>query len=76
MKQTLILILGLLFVLQVKAQVKTDANIVGDVQSNGEYLPFVNIFLKGTAISTVTDETGHFKLIHMPIGEFAIVASF
>ena len=57
-------------------KVKTDANIVGDVQSKGEHLPFVNITVKGTTIGTVTDETGHYQLIHMPIGKFIIVASY
>ena len=57
-------------------KVKTDANIVGDVQSKGEHLPYVNITVKGTTIGTVTDETGHYQLIHMPIGEFTIVASY
>ncbi len=53
----------------------TDANIIGDVQSEGEHLPFVNISVQGTTIGTVTDETGHFQLIHMPVGEYTVVAS-
>ncbi|MFW5708252.1 MAG: TonB-dependent receptor, partial [Bacteroidota bacterium] len=57
-------------------RMKTDANIVGHVTSEGEHMPFVTIALKGTTIGTVTDETGHFRLIHLPVGEHTLVASF
>lgn len=48
---------------------RTDANIVGHVVCCGEHIPFASVFLKGTTIGTSTDETGHFQLINMPVGE-------
>ncbi|NBC81918.1 MAG: TonB-dependent receptor [Bacteroidetes bacterium] len=54
---------------------KTDANIFGDVQNQGEHLAFVNVYVKGTSIGTVTDKTGHYMLINLPEGEHTIVAN-
>jgi outer membrane receptor for ferrienterochelin and colicins len=54
---------------------KTDANIVGHVVANGQHIPFANIGIKGTTIGTATDETGHFQLVNLPIGEFTVSAS-
>ena len=54
---------------------KTDANIVGHVICSGEHLPFVSISIKGTTIGTLTDETGHYQLINLPVGTFTVVAS-
>ena len=48
---------------------RTDANIVGHVVCYGEHIPFASVYLKGTTIGTSTDETGHFQLINMPVGE-------
>lgn len=55
---------------------ETDANIIGDVQFEGEHLSFVNIVLKGTTIGTTTDETGHFSIIHAPVGNYTLVISY
>lgn len=52
----------------------TDANVFGDVESNGEHIPFVNIYLEGTNYGTTTDVTGHFMLIDLPTGKYKIVA--
>ncbi len=71
----------ILFVLSVSMQIvsaqklKTDANIIGHVTDGKEHLPFVNVFIKGTAIGTATDITGHFQLIHVPVGDLTVVAS-
>jgi outer membrane receptor for ferrienterochelin and colicins len=54
---------------------KTDANIIGHVICSGEHLPFVSISIKGTTIGTLTDETGHYQLINLPVGTFTIAAS-
>lgn len=54
---------------------KTDANIVGHVTSAGEHLHYATIAVKGTAIGTFTDETGHFQLTHLPPGEATVTAS-
>lgn len=53
---------------------KTDANVFGDVQSNGEHIPFVSIFLEGTTIGTTTDNTGHYILTNLPLGKHTLVA--
>ena len=53
---------------------KTDANVFGDVQSNGEHIPFVSIFLEGTTIGTTTDNTGHYILTNLPVGKHTLVA--
>ena len=55
---------------------KTDANIFGHVvdKQSGEHLPYINIMVKGTAIGTATDATGHFHLNNLPTGKLTIVA--
>lgn len=53
---------------------KTDANVFGDVKSNGEHLSFVNVFVQGTSIGTSTDQTGHYMLVNLPEGEHVLVA--
>jgi outer membrane receptor for ferrienterochelin and colicins len=53
---------------------KTDANIFGDVKSGGEHMPFVSIYLEGTAIGTTTDASGHYMLTNLPLGRQVIVA--
>ena len=53
---------------------KTDANITGHVVSGGEHIPYAGVFVKGTTIGTVTDETGHYKLVNLPVGEVTVVA--
>lgn len=71
---TLILFFPLLLFAQ---KTKTDANIIGHViNSNGEHMPFVTIYVEGTAIWTATDETGHYRLVNMPEGTFVIKAKF
>lgn len=53
-------------------KIKTDANVVGHVICDGEHIPFASVFVKGTTIGTVTDETGHFQLINLPDGDLII----
>jgi outer membrane receptor for ferrienterochelin and colicins len=57
------------------ARDKTDAHIVGHVESNDNHIPFVNIVLKGTTIGTVSDENGQFRLMDIPEGNHIIVTS-
>mgnify|MGYP001473376357 CR=1 FL=1 len=59
---------------QLFSQKKTDANIVGHVISGGEHVPFATINLKGTTIGTNTDETGHYRLVNIPVGTFILRA--
>lgn len=51
---------------------KTDAHIIGHVTSKGEHIPFANIIIKGTTIGTTTDETGHYQLLNLPLGELTV----
>ena len=53
----------------------SDANIFGHVvdKKSGEHISYVNIFLEGTTIGTVTDATGHYSLTNLPEGEFQLV---
>ncbi len=53
---------------------KTDANIIGHVVCCGQHIPFATVLVKGTAIGTTTDESGHYQLINLPEGTFTIVA--
>ncbi len=70
-----LLIFNLLFSLsESNGQAHHDAVITGHVVSQGEHIPFVNIFLENTNIGTATDITGHYMLIDLPIGEYTIVA--
>ncbi len=72
----LLQLLALLMASQCFSQAKSsDANIVGHVTSNGEHLPYINIYIEGTTIGTITDETGHFQLINVPIGDLKVTAS-
>ena len=53
----------------------TDANVFGDVQSEGEHIPFATIYIEGTTIGTATDITGHYMLIDLPVGTHTLVAT-
>ena len=73
---SLLLLISLISVKVSATKIRTDANIVGHVvDAKGEHIPFATIVIDGTTIGTATDETGHFNLIHMPVGNFKIVAS-
>ncbi len=61
--------------LSAQTKKKTDANVFGDVQSAGEHIPFVSIYLEGTTLGTTTDNTGHYTLINLPVGQHTLVAS-
>jgi outer membrane receptor for ferrienterochelin and colicins len=54
---------------------KTDANVIGHVTNNGTHIPFANVAVKGTTLGTVTDETGHYQLVHLPVGQVTIIVS-
>lgn len=51
----------------------TDANVVGHVVSGGEHIPYANVYIKGTTMGTVTDETGHYQLVNLPLGKLTLV---
>ncbi|WP_462279812.1 TonB-dependent receptor [Salinivirga cyanobacteriivorans] len=68
----------LLFSISVSAlaqkESRTDANLVGHVTCCGEHIPFATILIEGTTIGTTTDETGHYRIMNMPVGEFTVTA--
>lgn len=53
----------------------SDANLVGHIldKKTGEHLSFINVFLKGTTIGTMTDATGHYYMKNLPEGTFTLV---
>jgi outer membrane receptor for ferrienterochelin and colicins len=54
---------------------KTDAMLFGDVKSNNVHIPFASINIKGTAIGTAADLSGHFKMTNLPVGDQTVVVS-
>ena len=59
------------------AQNISDNHVTGHVinKASKEYIPFLNISLKGTTIGTATDATGHYFLKKLPTGQFIMVVS-
>jgi len=75
MRNILIIIVLAFFSLPAFSQkIPTDANIVGHVTSNGEYLLSVTILIKNTNIGTTTDQTGHFSITNAPVGKITVRA--
>lgn len=60
-----------------KKKTHTDANITGHIinKTTQEHIPFITISIKGTTISALSDESGHFFLRNLPVGEFVLTAS-
>lgn len=54
-------------------KVRTDANLVGHVVSNGEHIPFATISVKGTTYWNTTDETGHYQMVNLPVGQIVVI---
>ncbi len=76
MKNNIIILLSLLFSLNGYSQKnKTDANIIGHVVCCDKHIPFASVAIKGTTIGTVTDETGHYQLNNLPVGEVTVIVS-
>ncbi len=59
------------------AQNRSDAHLSGHIinKTTKEYLPLINVALKGTTIGTTTDATGHYFLKNLPTGKFIVVVS-
>ncbi|MDO6595982.1 TonB-dependent receptor [Oceanihabitans sp. 2_MG-2023] len=51
-------------------------NVEGKVISNGEPLPFANIYIENTTKGSTTDENGHFLIKNLEKGNYTIIASF
>lgn len=69
--------LPMLFLITLTAQTVTDSNVNGHVigLSDRKHIPHVNIVVKGTAIGTATDISGHYFLKNIPVGKYTLVAS-
>jgi outer membrane receptor for ferrienterochelin and colicins len=56
------------------SQKKSDSNIIGHVVNGNEHIPFASLVIKGTTIGTATDETGHYRMINVPVGKYTLEA--
>ena len=54
---------------------RTDANIIGHVieKASGDHLPGVAVTLEGTTLGTVTDATGHYRFLNLPVGKWKMI---
>ncbi len=54
---------------------ETDANVFGHVVNaeDGEHIPFINVFIEGTRIGTITDASGHYILTNLTPGKHTLV---
>lgn len=59
-------------ILFAQGRTNTDANIVGHVKSGNQHVPYASVVVKGTAIGTMTDATGHYMLTNLPVGKHII----
>jgi len=50
-------------------------SLSGKITSNGEELPFVNVYLKKTKLGTSTNENGFYELKNIPKGNYTLIAS-
>lgn len=65
-------ILLMLFCLRTWTQ---EATVSGHVSSEGQAIPFANIYLKNTKIGSATDEFGNYSLKNLEAGTYTLVAS-
>ncbi len=68
------LFIVLFFICQIVASQET-YKISGTVQSRGEQLPFVNVYIEGTTIGTTTDINGTYTLKGILPGTYTLIAS-
>lgn len=54
----------------------SQGTVKGTIYADSEVLPFVNVYVRGTEIGTITDENGGFVLVNVPNGKQRITASF
>jgi outer membrane receptor for ferrienterochelin and colicins len=60
-----------------QAKNESSSTITGHViSSEGEHIPFATVHLKGTTIGVVCDESGHFKIDDLPLGNFVLIARY
>ncbi|MDD4713515.1 MAG: TonB-dependent receptor, partial [Bacteroidales bacterium] len=77
--KTKIILLLLLVLGQIAgyAQNTPDEHLFGHVtnKTSKEYIPYINISIKGTTIGTTADATGHYFLKNLPSGKYTTVIS-
>jgi outer membrane receptor for ferrienterochelin and colicins len=58
-------------------QKSAEVHITGHIinKTTKEYIPFINVILKGTTIGTTTDATGHYFIKNIPNSKFTMIAS-
>ncbi|MFI3292545.1 MAG: TonB-dependent receptor [Rikenellaceae bacterium] len=56
---------------------KSDAVIVGHIvdAETGKHLPYITVSIEGTTVGCVSDATGHYRMVNVPVGELTVVAS-
>lgn len=78
MKTKIILLLFLaLGKISGSAQTNSDEHLFGHItnKTTKEYIPYINIAIKGTTIGTVADGSGHYFLKNVPSGKYTLIAS-
>ncbi|MDR1809427.1 MAG: TonB-dependent receptor [Prevotella sp.] len=51
----------------------SDANIFGHiVNTEGEHIPYISVYIKNTTLATVTDASGHYSLKNLPEGKLVV----
>ncbi len=66
----------ILFIISLIGYSLTAQSISGKVISNGQGLPYVNVYLKGTSKGAVTKDDGSYIISNVKAGTFTVVASF
>ncbi|MCT4601095.1 MAG: TonB-dependent receptor [Marinifilaceae bacterium] len=51
-----------------------NGKVVGKILCNGEGLPFMSVWIKGTTLGSASDEHGHFSIENIPDGTYVIEA--
>ncbi|WP_299382842.1 TonB-dependent receptor [uncultured Lacinutrix sp.] len=70
------LITTFVFCLSLFCQAQNTVTISGVITSQGETLPYANVYLQGTSLGTTSEEDGSFKIKNVPSGAYKIIASF
>ncbi len=55
---------------------KNTFNISGKITTNNESLAYVNVYLKGTKIGSISQENGEFVIENVPEGDYILIASY
>lgn len=64
-----------LLLIPASAQAATISGFVTD-RSSGEYLPSANVFLSGTSLGALSNESGYYAVTGIPAGSYVLVVSY